>query len=579
MNPTRTEINEILYKSKTMIFLIFLFNILASLVSIAQPLLFKDLFDGILPGKEIGKAALYIVLLMLIPIVYAGLNSVTSYYNNELGNHLSKNLRLRLFSRLLQTRPRNVDRIGRGEIINRITSQVGMLCEIFVVDTIMSIVSNGVLLIATLWIMLSMSVELTLVALISFPVFMYGFKRFRNKTERLDKHYYDILEKGISYLNDLFHNLKAVHMSNGHQAEKKKWSNWNDEAWKVSKRSRVFHHMIINLVADTVISLITGIIYGYSLYLILKGQISPGTLLAFIVILPRLYGIFKTLFTLNIDMSRMKVIVNNLNEILELEKSESGAEVPDYTRIPRLQMRNVSYRYAFEDSFGISNFNLDIEPGDFVGIVGLSGSGKSTIFELIHRYIEPDDGEILLDGVSIKEMDIHELRKYVGYSPQKGVLWNKSILENIIYPLQKEEMDDDAWLRFNTAVGVTHVRSFVQAIPEQYDKMVESHGNNLSGGEIQRILLARAFMNESRILMLDEYTSALDAMTESDLNDTLLNLKGKQTILVIAHRLSTVKNADYILVLEKGRIVEQGSPDELLIRKGIYYKMVEKQKI
>lgn len=209
MNPTRTEIIEILFKSKRTIFLILLFNISASVVSIAQPLLFKDLFDSILLGKQIGKAALYIVLLMLIPIVFAALNGVTSYYNNELGNHLSKNLRLRLFSQLLQTRPRNVDRIGRGEVINRITSQVGVLCEIYVVDTIMSIVSNGILLIATLWIMLSMSVELTLVAMISFPVFMYGFKRFRNKTERLDKHYYDILEKGIRYLNDLFHNLKG----------------------------------------------------------------------------------------------------------------------------------------------------------------------------------------------------------------------------------------------------------------------------------------------------------------------------------------------------------------------------------
>lgn len=579
MNQIRAGIIEILYKSKTIIFLILLFNISASLVSIVQPLLFKDLFDDILPGKHMGTATIYIILLILIPIVYAALNSVTTYYNNELGNHLSKNLRLRLFSQLLQIRPRNVDKIGRGEIINRITSQVGMLCEVFVVETIMSIVTNAILLIATLWIMLSMSVELTLVAMISFPVFMYGFKRFRNKTERLDKHYYNILEQGISYLNDFFYNLKAVHMFNGHQAEKKRWNNWNDEAWKISKQARVFHHMVLNLVADTVISLITGIIYGYSLYLILIGRISPGTLLAFIVILPRLYSIFKSLFTLNIDMSRMKVIVDNLNEILELEKIESGDKLPDYTQIPCLEMRNVSYRYAAEDSFGISNFNLDIKPGTFVGIVGLSGSGKSTIFELIHRYVEPDDGEILLDGVPIKEIDLHELRKYIGYSPQKGVLWNKSILENIIYPLEKEEMDEKAWLRFNTAVEIAHVQSFVQAMPEQYEKKVESHGDNLSGGEIQRILLARAFMNESRILMLDEYTSALDAMTESDLNDTLLNLKGKQTILVIAHRLSTVKNADYILMIEEGRIIEQGSPSELQSRKGNYYRMVEKQQL
>ena len=134
-------------------------------------------------------------------------------------------------------------------------------------------------------------------------------------------------------------------------------------AGKISKQSRVFHHMVLNLVADTVISLITGIIYGYSLCLILEGQISPGTLLAFIVILPRLYGIFKSLFTLNIDMSRHEVIVDNLNEILELEKTESGAKVPDYTRIPQLQLRNVSYRYAKDDSFdfGVSIWILSQE--------------------------------------------------------------------------------------------------------------------------------------------------------------------------------------------------------------------------
>lgn len=579
MNPTRTLIKEILSNCKRVLVMILLFNILAALVSTLQPLLFKDLFDDILPDKQIGKAVLYITLLILIPIGYAALNSATSYFNNELGNHLSKQLRLRLFNHLLETRPKNVDSIGRGEIINRITTQVGMLCEVFIVDTLMTMVANGILLLATLWIMFSMSVELTLAAIITFPLCMYGFRRFRTKTERLDRQYYCILEQGVNYLNDFFSNLKAVHRSNGHQAEQKRWSGWNDTAWKLSRQSRVFHNVVLNLVADTVISLITGIIYGYSLYLILKGRISPGTLLAFIVILPRLYNIFKSLFTLNIDRSRMTVIINNLNEILNLKTTESGPKVPDYSRVPLLQMRNVSYRYAPDDYFSITGFNLDVQPGAFVGIVGLSGSGKSTIFELMHRYIEPDEGEILLDGMPIQELDIHELRRYVGYSPQKGVLWNKSILDNIIYPLQKEDMDEETWRKFSTAVELAHVDPFVLAMPEGYDKQVENHGDNLSGGEIQRILLARAFMSEHRILMLDEYTSALDALTESDLNDTLLSLKGKQTILVIAHRLSTVKNADVILVVDRGRIVEQGSPAELLAQQGMYHKMVEKQKI
>lgn len=319
MNPTRTLITKILAQSKLTILWILIFNISASLVSTIQPLLFKDLFDDILPGGQMGKAVLYITLLIIIPIVYAALNSATSYYNNELGNHLSKQLRLRLFNHLLETRPRNVHTIGRGEIINRITSQVGMLCEVFIVDTLMTMVANGILLLATLWIMFSMSVELTLAAIITFPLCMYGFRRFRNKTERLDKQYYCILEQGVNYLNDFFANIKAVHRSNGQQAEQKIWSGWNDEAWKTSRQSRLHHHVVLNLVADTVISLITGIIYGYSLYLILTGRISPGTLLAFIVILPRLYSIFKTLFSLNTDTSRMKVIMANLNEILELK--------------------------------------------------------------------------------------------------------------------------------------------------------------------------------------------------------------------------------------------------------------------
>jgi len=579
VNQARSAIFEVLNKSKKVLFLILFFNISASLVSIVQPVIFKDLFDELLPNKEINTAIFYILLIVFIPIVFATLNSFTAYYNNELGNKLSKNLRVRLFSHLLQIRPKQVDRVGRGEIINRLTSQVGMLCEVFVVETVMSVVSNLILLFATLWIMFSMSFELTFVAIISFPVFMYIFKRFRKKTEKLDESYYSILEKGMSYLNDFFSNLKSVQIFNGQEVEKKRWNEWNDQAWKISKQSYVFHNMVVNLIADTVISLITGIIYGYSLYLILSGKISPGTLLAFIILLPRLYSIFKSLFTVNIDLTRMKVIMGNINEILHLDKLKYGSLTPDFNKIPRLEFKNVSYSYAGENSPGISNFNLDVAPGSFIGIVGLSGSGKSTLFELVHRHIEPESGEILLDGINISEFNIHKFRKYVGYNPQKTILWNHSILENIIYPVKKEEMNEALIQRFNHVVELSHVKDFVEILPNQYDTKVESNGENLSGGEIQRILLARTFMNDPKILMLDEYTSALDAITESYLNDTLLQLKGLQTIIVIAHRLSTIKYADYIIVVDNGKIVEKGSPDELLSIKGIFYSMHEKQKI
>jgi ABC-type multidrug transport system, ATPase and permease components len=579
VNHARDAILEVLKKSKHVLFLILLFNLAASLVSTLQPVLFKDLFDELLPRKEIDTAIFYILLIVLLPLIFAALNSVTAYYNNELGKRLSKNLRVRLFSHLLEIRLKQIDQIGQGEIINRLTSQVGMLCEVFVVESVMSIVSNVMLLTATLWVMLAMSFELTLAALLSFPVLMYISKRFRHKTEKLDESYYTVLEQGISYLKDFFSNLKSVHLFNGQETEKKRWIEWNDRAWEVSRKSHVFHHMTVNLIADMVISLITGIVYGCSLYLILSEKISPGTLLAFIIILPRLYGICKSLFAVNVDMTRMNVIIGNLNEIFRLDKIEYGNLLPDFNKVPRLELRNVTYRYSGENSPGISNFSLDVAPGTFVGIAGLSGAGKSTLFELIHRHLEPQSGEIRLDGIKISAFNIHEFRKYVGYNPQRAILWNSSILENIIYPKKKEEMDEGLTRKFNAAVELSRVKEFAELLPDKYDTMVESHGENLSGGEIQRILLARTFMNDPKILMLDEYTSALDAMTESDLNDTLLKLKGTVTILVIAHRLSTIKHADYIVVVDNGKIAEQGSPDELLSMNGVFRSMYEKQKI
>ncbi|MEK4359258.1 ABC transporter ATP-binding protein [Paenibacillus sp. FSL M7-1455] len=206
-NQARSAIIEVLKKSKKVLFLILFFNISASLVSILQPVIFKELFDELLPRKEINTAIFYILLIVLIPVLFAALNSFTAYYNNELGNKLSKNLRMRLFSHVLQIRPKHMDQVGRGEMMNRLTSQVGMLCEVFVVETVMSVVSNLILLFATLWIMFSMSIELTSVAIVSFPVFMYIFKRFRKKTETLDENYYSILEKGMSYLSVLHNSV------------------------------------------------------------------------------------------------------------------------------------------------------------------------------------------------------------------------------------------------------------------------------------------------------------------------------------------------------------------------------------
>lgn len=579
MNRVKYVIFETLKTSKKDIFHILFFNILVALTSILQPLFFKQLFDDVLPKKDVGEAIKLILVIVTLPIIYAIFNSFVVYYNNNLGNKLSKDIRVRLFSHLLEVKAGLIDKIERGEIINRLTSQVGVLCEVFIVNTIMSTITNVIMLIGTLSIMFSMSYELTIAAIIFFPIPMFGLKMLRKKTINIDKSYYAVIDKGMNFLNDFFANLKSVHIYNGQQTELKRWEKYNMESWNISKKSNVYHDMVLNTISNVIISIMTGIIYGYSLFLILGNKLSIGTLLAFIIIIPKLYDILKSLFTVNIDMSRMKLIMNNLDSIFNLEKTISGNILPNFEAIPRLEFKNVNFSYI-EESFGSTiNMDLNIAPGSFIGIVGISGAGKTTLFDLIHRHIEPQSGEIYIDNIDIRQYDLYQLRKYIGYNTQKCVLWNQSILENIIYPLGKEDIDAGLMNKFNNIIELANIKDFIETLPEKYNTLITNQGSNLSGGEIQRILLARTFMNNPKVLLLDEYTSALDAITESKLNDTLLKLKGKQTILIIAHRLSTIKNADKIIVIDKGIVAESGTINELLDKKGIFYSMYEHQKL
>lgn len=565
--------------SKMMMLLILLFNLIASLVSIVQPLAFQKLFDQVLPTRDMKQAIILVITIVLVPILFAVFNGITSYFNNKLGNKLAKELRVNVFQHLLNVGLSKIDKIGKGEIINRLTSQIGQLCNVFIVDTFMAFISNIILLVITVGIMFSMSVELTFVSLISFPLLMILMKTFKKKTYQLDKEYFTVLDRGVNYLNDFFTNIKAVHIHNGQEAERKVWAKWNKDLTQINTRSQVFHNTFVNLMAEIIISVATGVIYGYSLYLIFRSQISVGTLLAFIVILPRLYTIFKTLFTTNIDIERMKVIAKNINDLLLMETFHNGKKDLVFETIPTIKLENIHFHYENNELAGLKGINLEIEPGSFIGIVGISGSGKSTLFELLHRHLEPQKGQIFLNNDPINEFDIKQLREFMGYTPQSSVLWNKSILENIIYPLTKEQMTSQHWEKFNQITRKTKVDLFISSLPNQYETIVENNGTNFSGGEIQRINLARSFMHDSKIMLLDEFTSALDAMIEHELGEILLRFKGHKTMIVIAHRLSTIKHADKVIVIEDGTIKESGSVAELLERQGIFHSLYELQKL
>jgi len=578
-NSINYFIRQGLAKHKLIVILIVLLNPLISFASIVQPLVFRDLFDNALPNENLQRAIILIIIMILTPILTSFLNGLNSFNNNRLGVILSQLVRKELFQRILKANHTQLQKIGNGEIINRISQQTGMLCEVFVVNNLMKAVTELTLLIVTLLIMSTFSFQLTIVTILFFPIFFLIVLLLQKKAQSLQGEMFSDIEKKLNYLQDFFNNFKAIRVFNGQEKETRNWEKWLEGNWKTRYKATVFFDVFNNVLTEIIMSLMTGIVYAYSFFLVIRGDLTLGELLAFIVLLPRIYTILQDFFFNGIEFAGIREISANLNEILNIELVPDGKLSLDKNMNYNLKLDAVNFRYSDNEDIGISNICLNINYGEFIGIVGVSGSGKSTIFELIHRHFEPESGYLFLNDQHISAYSLKSLRNYIGYNPQNLGLWNLSLLENIIYPLDKEDLTDEDRKRFDEIVAMTFIDVFAENLPDKYETVIKDNGSNFSGGEIQRILLARTLFQQPKILLLDEYSSALDAITEQALKNTFNQISQKLTVIVVAHRLSTVIDADRIVVVNNGRIVEEGTKDELLDIEGIFYQMYQSQKI
>jgi len=250
------------------------------------------------------------------------------------------------------------------------------------------------------------------------------------------------------------------------------------------------------------------------------------------------------------------------------EESVEGAPPP---AAAALAFNNVSFDYGRGD-FGARDVTFRVEPGEFVGIVGPSGGGKSTIIDLIMGFYTPQSGTIALDGIDLRELSLTSLRDQIGLVSQELFFWNDSISRNISYP----RPDEDAGA-VGEAARAAQIDEFITGLPRDYRTVIGERGLTLSGGERQRLAIARALLKRPRLLLLDEATSALDALTEQKVRDAFEEARAGRTAIVVAHRLSTILNADRVLVIDQGRIVETGSRDELLTRRGLFHDLYKAQ--
>ena len=578
-------IKEELKKQIPRITLLVTLSLIGTGVGLVQPLLFKQLLDTAIPTADVGLIGLLLVGMVAVPILSAGFSSANHYLRAYIGESVSQRLRRDLFDHLLHVRLADLERFKTGEHLHRLTRCCGRIGEVFVGNHLLPLAMSAILLLGTLAAMTALHWRLTILALLAFPLSYLLTKKTRKHARVLEHNFSNTLEAGQSYLNEFFPGMRTIRAFNAEPYEKARWQDWLVKHRSIKARVTAFHELVRIVLPETVNYVAAGLVFGYGAFEIIQGRLTIGSLVAFASYLPRAYAVLQSLLGTHVNLQEARVNAEKVDALFALPLEPSGLTVltsgdasqegNGASKPPlagaALAFNNVSFVYGRGD-FGTCDLTFRIEPGEFVGIVGPSGGGKSTIIDLIMGFYTPQSGAITLDGIDLQELSLTSLRNQIGLVSQDLFFWNDSISRNISYP----RTDEDAGA-FSKVARTAQIDEFITGLPHDYRTIIGERGLTLSGGERQRLAIARALGKSPRLLLFDEATSALDALTEQKVRTAFENARDGRTAIVVAHRLSTILYADRILVIDEGRIAEMGGRTELLRRGGLFSDLYKAQ--
>ena len=566
-------------------------SILAILVTAAlglvNPILLGLIIDDAIADRDLGELYLYVGLMVVIPIV-AGLIGVgQSYLNAVIGQRVMSDLREGLYSHLQRLPLRFFTETRTGEIQSRLSNDVGGIQRV-VTETATSIVSNAAIAISTIVAMWILDWRLALISLGMVPIFavltwQVGKTRreITMKTQRTLADMTTILEETLSVSGVL---LTKAFGRQGHESGR--FRNENERLVGLQVRQQMIGRWFF-MIIGAFFSIAPAFVYLIAGRDIIQGEaMTVGTIVAFTTLQSRLFFPLGQLLNIQIEIQSAFALFDRIFEYLDLPVTL--ADRPDAVRLRRdevqgrVEFRDVSFRYDRppetdgdgepQQPFTLTDISFEAQPGQLVALVGPSGAGKSTISLLIPRLYDVDSGAVEIDGHDVRAIALESLGATIGMVTQETYLFHSTVRENIAYG----KLDaTDAEIEAAARAAAIHDR--IQELPEGFATVVGERGYKLSGGEKQRIALARVILKDPRILILDEATSALDTRSERLIQAALEGLMTGRTTIAIAHRLSTVLAADQILVIDRGRIVERGGHSELIVRNGLYAKLYEQQ--
>ncbi|MCJ8191857.1 ABC transporter transmembrane domain-containing protein [Sphingomicrobium aestuariivivum] len=522
-----------------------------------------------------GDIARWFQYLLLLVVIMAIATALRFYFVSWMGERVVADIRLAVHRNLMRLSPSFFEENRPAEITSRITVDTAII-EQTVGVTISVALRNLVLGVACAGIIIALSPKLAGLLLLAIPLILVPIIFLGRKVRAISKTSQDRLADVGTVSSEVFSAMKIVLAFGQQHREAERFSGVTEEVFTVARR-RIFLRAVLTGIAITLFfAAITLTIWQGALD-VRAGTMTGGTILAFVLYGGLLAGAFGALSEVYGQLLRAAGASERLNELMQVEPTITAPANPAPLPSPargRLTFEDVTFRYPTRpDDVALDSIAIDIKPDELVALVGPSGAGKTTIFQLAQRFYDPDAGRVLFDDVDIATVDPEALRQRIAMVPQEVMIFAASARDNLRYG-HWDASDEEIW----EAARAAHADDFLRALPQGLDTYLGEGGARLSGGQRQRLAIARALLRkDAPLLLLDEATSALDAESEARVQSALDALMGTRTTIVIAHRLATVRAADRILVMDQGRIVEEGTHDALIARGGLYARLAKLQ--